>query len=216
MWLEGLSTGGIDNIVHISEKSYVKVVKWHVDFNAPLNAMLSMHGLDCISDFRDLMLQLMWVWKTVASAQKNCLKLKQRSAISREHHACLFSITVLLRHVMLSLHMYLDVIFDKLINRIEGAEALLQMKQAIDSAISTLSSGEFSHNMALRGALEKWLDASLAYGILVNRFLTQYNDAHRRIVGHQHLVSKYHQLHNWARGIKSRCLACNQAHDVGS
>ncbi|KAI8106081.1 hypothetical protein M9435_000628 [Picochlorum sp. BPE23] len=177
MWLEGLSTGGIDTSFTSRRTSYVKVVKWHVDFNAPLNAMLSMHGLDCISDFRDLMLQLMWVWKTVANAQKNCLKLKQRSAISREHHACLFSITVLLRHVMLSLHMYLDVIFDKLINRIEGAEALLRMKQAIDTAISTLSSGEFSHNMALRGALEKWLDASLAYGILVNRFLHNYDDA---------------------------------------
>lgn len=175
MWLEGLSTGGIDTSFTSRRTSYVKVVKWHADFNAPLNTMLDTHGLDCISDFRDLMLQLMWVWKTVSSARKNCLKLKDYISISREHHACLFSITMLLRHVMLSLHMYIDVIFDKLISRIEGAEALLQMKHAIDTAMSTLSSGEFSHNMALRGSLERWLDASLAYGILVNRFLHSYD-----------------------------------------
>lgn len=171
MWLEGSSPGGINTSFTSRRTSYAKVVKWHIAFNAPLNAMLHAREMDCITDFRDMVLQLTWVWKTVSSARKNCFKLKKYITMSREHHACLLSIMVLLRHVMLSLHMYIDVIFDNIITRIRDAEDLQQMKHAIEGAISVLATGELSHSMAFRGALEKWLDASLAYGILVNRFL---------------------------------------------
>ena len=173
MWIECIQpdSGPIETSFTLRRTSYLRLITWNVMFCAPVSDILDLGAKESISDMRNLVLKVNWVWKTIISARKASLKLGEGSQLPRETHAHLLIAATSLRQVMNDLYAYLDTTFSQIQETVRKSETIVQMRHRINSSLACMSqAGTFGHGPS-REALTKWLDSSLAFGILVSRRL---------------------------------------------
>lgn len=178
MWIECLQpdSGPIETSFTLRRTSYLRLITWNVMFCAPVSDILDLDAKESISDMRNLVLKVNWVWKTIVSARKASLKFGEGSQLPRETHAHLLIAATSLRQVMNALYAYLDTTFIQVQEEVRKSERIVQMRHRINSSLSCMSqTGTFGHGQT-RVALTKWLDSSLAFGILVNRRLSSHQN----------------------------------------
>lgn len=170
-WIEcRSSSNGIQTSFASRTTSYLKLLQWNVTFRPPLDAIIEKESLESMSDMRDLVLQLQWVWKTLSSAKAICIKLGG-TTVTKQTHASLLSMLTLLRQIMNYVYASFEKIFSDVTQRIQDTENITQMKMCLHTRLS--QQGPLSPTMPLRANLEKWIDACLHYGILVSRSIVQ-------------------------------------------
>ncbi len=170
VWIECCGSEGIEASFASRTTSYLKLLQWHVTFRPPLDAMIEKESIDTMSDVRGLVLQLQWVWKTLSSTKKICLKLGG-DTVTKQIHIRLLSMLTLLRQIMNYVYSTFDQVFDQVVQRLQGTQNIVHMKQCIHTGLTW--QGSLCPTMPLRSHLETWLDACLHYGILVSRSILQ-------------------------------------------
>ena len=152
---------------HGRDISYIKNIKWVLEMDQPLKAMMDQEACDVIGDIRDLFLQILWVWATLLAAKKRTRR--QASNISKTSHATLFLSVTILQSIIQSIREYIDMIFNTCAEEAQAVQRLGDIKTALDKAIKSISEGELSYNTPFRDYLKTWLDSLLRYGILILR-----------------------------------------------
>ena len=170
-WIEcRSSSNGIQTSFASRTTSYLKILQWNVTYRPPLDAIIEKESLESMSDMRDLVLQLQWVWKTLSSTKALCIKLGG-GTVTKQTHASLLSMLTLLRQIMNYVYASFEKIFSDVTQRIHDTENIAQMKMCLHTRLS--QQGPLSPTMPLRANLETWIDACLHYGILVSRSILQ-------------------------------------------
>lgn len=170
-WIESCSplAGEVETSFASRTTSYIKLMRWHVKFRPPFDAIIDNITLQGMSEMRDLILQAQWVWKTLSSTKKICIKFG-KGTITTQTHACLLSMLTLLREIMNFVYSSIEEVFRDLVRDIGETEHIVHMKYLANKKLSALShDGVFSRTMPLRAHMTSWMDACLHYGILVSR-----------------------------------------------